>query len=103
MKRNDPIITYGMLKSLNACESQLEEFRALFGDAAIVNRENCLKGATKFNWLWAATMLFPPYAYNSFNMYREREFVKYSNEEQSYEEYRTKLGLKFLSLARKYG
>jgi hypothetical protein len=51
------IITVKMLKSKDACFSQVKLFQDLFGDAVEVTRELCLKHASDFDFNWAAMNL----------------------------------------------
>lgn len=54
------VITTHQLRQKGACESNVEQFRSLFGASAVVTEENALK-AIGMDFGWAAEVLLPPY------------------------------------------
>jgi len=56
-------ITLRQLKLAGACNSQVELFRATFGNSVEVTLATCLEHAQKFDWTWAARHILSPAAW----------------------------------------
>jgi hypothetical protein len=55
-------ITLQQLTDKDACQEQVDLFRALFGDSVDVTEELCASVAGKFDFDWAASSLLAPSA-----------------------------------------
>ena len=59
-------ITLEQLRGLKACASQVTAFQEAFGDEVEVSEAVCVAHAGTFNWMWAAEMLLPHKARDTF-------------------------------------
>ena len=55
-------LTLDTLIAQDACASQRDLFRGLFGDCVVITPELCVKHAARFDWDWVATHLLTPAA-----------------------------------------
>lgn len=72
-------ITLEMLKKHNACISEREKFKEIFGDKVVINKNNIIKAAEELEMgeRWVYNLLMQPYnrvAYTNFIIASERQW-----------------------------
>lgn len=60
------VITLDRLRQAEACKSQRDLFRELFGESVTVTEAIVSRHARDFNWRWAARYLLPDSAWNEY-------------------------------------
>ena len=71
------ILTLKTLQSHSACQSQLDLFRAHFGEAVTVTADICMAVASVFSWDWAAQKLLSPAALADYQRVRAAALADY--------------------------
>lgn len=83
------MITVEMLKSLGACESELEVFEELFPEGTEVTEELCVRHALDFEWCWCSENLLSPAGFRKYNEVieeaREEFYAVVNPSRQNYE------------------
>src|SRR3990167_2306304 len=71
------LLTLQQLQDHRACSDQIQLFRKLFDESAIVTVKACVAVADKFNWEWAARHLLKAIARAEYNRVKDPARKKY--------------------------
>src|SRR3990167_3989263 len=72
------LLTLQQLQDHRACRDQIQLFRELFGESAIVTVKACVAVADKFNWEWAAGHLLKASAYAEYDRVANPAYAEYN-------------------------